>query len=828
MILDTIAIGIDLGTTNSSVAVSRNGKAEIVKKPGGLEYTPSVFGFDKSKNKIVGQKAYDALFDATADGEPLNYKPEVKRIIGTPEVFNFSRAGISMTAEEISAEILKSLKQDIVRKYPDLDTGAAVITIPAAFSILQCEATKRAGQLAGFDQVVLLQEPIAAAIAYGFSAEKNETWLIYDLGGGTFDVAIVLSKDGVLSVLGHGGDNFLGGKNIDFAIVDNLFVPSLQSAYTFDQLGRENASHTKKFSRLKFLAERAKIELSNYPHTTVEFTGLGLDDEGISIETTIEVSANEVETAMQPIVDRTIEICRETLATIGLTPGDLSRVILIGGPTQAPYIRDRLSAALGVPVDTTADPITAVARGACIYGLGQRRQKNEGGEAPIGPSLSLKYQSLTSELQQTVVGKLAGVQIDDPHFIQIQSEDGTFSTDRILLRNGKFAATVDVKPNQTNNFWIYLTNESQNTVPATPDFFSITHGISVAAAPLPHSVGVSVLEGRGSSQSAVFDRLIERGSILPASVTNQYKTARALSVHSSDNPLLIRVGEGESLIPDRNAFVCSLGIKGSDLPHDLPAGTVVDLTVAINVFRELSVTAYIPSIDLRLNARATVQEEIVLTAQLEADLDVELARICRLEGDGTPADQIKIESAANNAQSSVRGANLDEDEKRKATKQLRDLRSILDDAEKAASLPQLKAKFDRTAIEADEAIISLRDADEIARLSGRVADLRLDAEKAFKAEDKVILGALIDRASDIGTHALRQDPSTWVYYFQSIDSGALKVRDQMAAQKLFEEGRAAISSNNLEALKQVCFKLNGLLDEGPKAESNKLMPGIMK
>ena len=514
MISDTIAVGIDLGTTNSSVTVSRNGVVEVVKKPGGLEYTPSVFGFDKSKNRIVGQKAYEALFDATADGEPLNYKPEVKRIIGTPEVFHFSRAGISMSAEEISAEILKSLKQDVERKYPDIDTGAAVITIPAAFSILQCEATKRAGPIGKLrSSSSLAGANCGGNRHYGFSADKNETWLIYDLGGGTFDVAIVLSKDGVLSVLGHGGDNFLGGKNIDFAIVDSVLVPALERSNGFHQLSRDNRSHGKKFARLKLLAERAKIDLSSYPNTTVEFTGLGVDDDGASIDAAIEVSAQEVEAAMQPLVDRTIEICRETLAMVGLTPSDLSRVILIGGPTQSPYLRNRLSATLNIHVDTSADPVTAVARGACIYGLGQRRQKKVSGEAATGPTLSLVFQPLTSEPQQTVMGKLSGVSGGASYFVQIQSEDGTFSTDRIPVRNGKFVSSVDLKPNQTNRFWIYLSDEKESPVPANPDSFSITHGISVSAAPLPHSVGVSVLEGRGPNQSAVFDRLIEKGAI---------------------------------------------------------------------------------------------------------------------------------------------------------------------------------------------------------------------------------------------------------------------------------------------------------------------------
>ena len=165
MTTQTIPIGIDLGTTNSSVAINNHNVIEIVKKPGGLEYTPSVFGFDKAGNKVVGQKAYDLLSTDTSGANVKNFKSEIKRIIGTPEKVIFERAGIEMTAEEISAEILKSLVQNILLKYPKFSTTAAVITIPAAFSVLQCEATKRAGNMAGFKHVVLLQEPIAADVS---------------------------------------------------------------------------------------------------------------------------------------------------------------------------------------------------------------------------------------------------------------------------------------------------------------------------------------------------------------------------------------------------------------------------------------------------------------------------------------------------------------------------------------------------------------------------------------------------------------------------------------------------------------------------------------
>jgi len=189
---NTITIGIDLGTTNSAIAISRNGNIELVKRgPGEPEYTPSVFGINSSKNKEVGQKAYQRLFRDASDEAFVNYKAEVKRLMGTADTIYFERIDKSMTPEEISAEILISLKEAVKRKYPDFSTMAAVITIPAFFSALQSEATKRAGELAGFKHVVLLQEPIAAAMAYGLNNSEDQNWLVYDLGGGTFDVAIM-------------------------------------------------------------------------------------------------------------------------------------------------------------------------------------------------------------------------------------------------------------------------------------------------------------------------------------------------------------------------------------------------------------------------------------------------------------------------------------------------------------------------------------------------------------------------------------------------------------------------------------------------------------
>ncbi|PAF49320.1 hypothetical protein BKH43_06985 [Helicobacter sp. 13S00401-1] len=209
-----IEIGIDLGTTNSEIAIFNQNKIDIVKNTYGDEFTPSVFGVNKSKVEEVGKRPSERYFKDASIEELANNKPEIKRLMGTSELVYFPRIDKSYNAEMISSKILSALRLEALRKNPNINATSAVITIPVHFSTLQAEATKRAGNLAGFDYVVTLQEPLAAAISYGFSLDSNanETWLVYDLGGGTFDVALIASSGGTLRVLGHGGDNFLGAK----------------------------------------------------------------------------------------------------------------------------------------------------------------------------------------------------------------------------------------------------------------------------------------------------------------------------------------------------------------------------------------------------------------------------------------------------------------------------------------------------------------------------------------------------------------------------------------------------------------------------------------
>lgn len=829
----TILIGIDLGTTNSAVAVNNNGTVEIVKKPGGVEYTPSVFGFDKAKNKVVGQKAYDSLYSDSTDAGVKNFKPEVKRIIGTPEKFYFERAGVEMSAEEISAEILKSLTQDVVRKYPKMDTTAAVITIPAAFSVLQCEATKRAGNLAGFRHVVLLQEPIAAGISYGFGAGLNENWLVYDLGGGTFDVALISSKDGVLSVLGHNGDNFLGGKNLDWEIVDHVLAPRIASSATLAKFRRDNKAHQSKFSRLKSLAEQAKIELSQYETTIVEADGLGEDDAGNPISASIEISRQEAEDLMAPLITRTIDLCRQTLKESGIPASAVSKIILVGGPTQIPYIARRLEADLGIAPDASVDPLTAVARGACIYAMGQRVPEDQDTKERVLPAgthaLTLNYEAMTSDDEQTITGIVKGLGAGD-HHIKVQSDSGAYAGPAVPLRNGKFFTSVPLESNTSNLFWIYLFDAKGNPAAVDTDSFTITHGLSIAGAPLPHSIGVVVSKkgfDKGAATIEVFERLIQKGAILPAKKTEKFKTVRTLKKAENDNPLWIRVGEGESDMPDRNAYVCELGIKGKDLPRDLPEGTELELTVEINAIRELTVTAYIPSIDLRINARSTFIDELVKVDEVEQELDAQIGRAQAVSGNATDTQKEQIVAALTTAAMSLQNARLDEDEKRKAVKQVRELKQILDDTQQATALPQLVKDFNEGIVGTGDIIAEVPDNDERTKQAALLAEIKSEGEKAIQEKDRVLLTGINERLRELGGRALFSLPSTWVHHFRILvnEGNFTSVKE---SKYFIDQGQQAIEKNDIEALKRSCRGLSALRPTGKAQPIETNISGITR
>ncbi|HEY2512097.1 MAG TPA: Hsp70 family protein, partial [Polyangiaceae bacterium] len=260
-------LGIDLGTTNSTSAVFDGTQVTSVRTSQGGTLTPSVVRIDARGNVTVGARARRFL-----ETDPKNTRAEFKRLMGTEHQLEFAAAKVAKRPEELAAEVLKSIRAD-VREQLGFEPDCAVVSVPALFEVAQTAATSEAARLAGFARVEMIQEPVASAIAAGWSSDQgDESWLVYDLGGGTFDVTLLSTKEGLLRVVGHDGDNFLGGRDFDAKVVDWVLAEIERSRGV--KIDRADPAHAVALRKLRHAAEEAKIELARAPEAVLSLPEL--------------------------------------------------------------------------------------------------------------------------------------------------------------------------------------------------------------------------------------------------------------------------------------------------------------------------------------------------------------------------------------------------------------------------------------------------------------------------------------------------------------------------------------------------------------------------
>lgn len=377
----TIDFGIHLGNSHSSIAVFNGGKPQVVKNNLDGDITPSAVFIGRQGNIIVGAKAKSKLEDERSAEDAYI---EFKRRMGGDSVFTFKSSGLRKTPEELSAEVLKSLKGNVLQRMNE-DIKAAVITIPAAYAQRQCAATKHAAELAGFTQCPLLQEPVAASLAYGYQleSEKSSSWLVFDFGGCSFDAAIMKAKDGDILVINHGGDNFLGGTDIDWGVIEKIIIPEITAYYNLPNFKRGNDHWRSAFAKIKRAVEFAKIDLSRSSETYLDGCVFE-DDDGNEVELDgFKLTQNQLANIAEPLIVRAANKCKAVLSEKNLSPSAIEKAILVGGPTLAPYFRHILADKLGIPLDHSVDPLTTYAQGAAIFA----------GTQPLGGVKSRKIHS---------------------------------------------------------------------------------------------------------------------------------------------------------------------------------------------------------------------------------------------------------------------------------------------------------------------------------------------------------------------------------------------------------------------------------------------------
>ena len=346
-------IGIDLGTTNSCVSVFEGGEAKVIANPEGERTTPSVVAF-KGEEELVGEVA-----KRQAVTNVKNTISSIKRKMGTSE--KVEAGGKMWTPEEISAKILGKLKKD-AESYLGEKVTKAVITVPAYFNDAERQATKNAGKIAGLEVERIINEPTAAALAYGLDKQdKLQTILVYDLGGGTFDVSILELGDGVFEVKSTSGNNRLGGDDFDARVTDYL-VSEFKKEHGIDL-----SKDTMAMQRIKDAAEKAKKDLSSMTTTQISLPFIAQNDEG-PVHMDMTLTKAKFEDLCRDLFDSTLEPVRKALKDAGMTAKDINKVILVGGSSRIPYIQELVKKELGQEPNKSVNPDEVVAMGAAIQG----------------------------------------------------------------------------------------------------------------------------------------------------------------------------------------------------------------------------------------------------------------------------------------------------------------------------------------------------------------------------------------------------------------------------------------------------------------------------
>ena len=450
--MKNINFGIDLGTTNSAIAKYDNGKVTLFKNPVGFKDTiPSVVSFRKGRIQI-GDKAREHMLTNSE-----NVFASFKRKMGSDETYFVKDTDQAITPIELSSMVLKELINFTQNENPI----AAVITIPASFDTIQTNATKKAGYLAGFEEDVLLQEPIAACLAYSnaqnLEIQSEKKWLVYDFGGGTFDVALVKIDERELKVIDHKGNNFLGGVDLDTLFVEKIICPKIESQTNETKLWEKmvtgnDSTYKKLYFELLFKAEEAKKELSLKDRTNIE---IDFDDLDISMD--IDISKSEFETIVKPKFEESFQLTSKLIAENGLHFSDIERIILVGGTTYIPYIRQELFNKTSVLVDTTIDPTTAVVLGATYY-AGSKPSEIEEKEVQIIDSkevnidIDVIFEPHSKDTEELIAG-IFKTPFDG--FYRITRSDGGFDTGLIRV-NQKIAEFVPLLEKATNVFSLFL------------------------------------------------------------------------------------------------------------------------------------------------------------------------------------------------------------------------------------------------------------------------------------------------------------------------------------------------------------------------------------
>jgi molecular chaperone DnaK len=832
-----IDYGIDLGTTNSAIVRMENGIPVVKKTDKQADTLPSCVYINKKKELQVGEIPYHNM-KADAIRALRNFRKsdsntfiEFKRTMGTTHQYESRNLEKTISPIELSAEVLRTLKSFI----PDENVNSIVITVPAKFLNPQNEATMQAAKLAGFKHIELLQEPVAAATAYGLgSKSKDGFWLVFDFGGGTFDAALVKAEEGILAVKDTDGDNWLGGKNLDEAIVDQIIIPNLQQKYAIDSVLENTDKKEILRNAVKFFAEEAKIQLSFKDSHNI-LSNLGdlpfEDDNGDEPEIDVLVTQKDIENVVAPIFQKAIDITKELLRRNHLKGSDLGALILVGGPTYSPILRRMLKEQITDKVDTSVDPMTVVAKGAALFAstISVSDEVKETTRDKTKLQLDVKYEATTVELDEMVNIKVLKEKtvgnFPDKIYTDVVRFDGAWSSGKKLI--GEKSTIVDVLliEGRSNSFEIFIYDEAGNKLECQPNQFTILQGIGVGnMSTLNYNIGIG--KWFQTEQKDLFQPVkgLEKNKNIPVTgVINGLKTRSTIRPGMIKDIIRIPIYQGdynaEMTNPALNNWITDVIITGENLPALLPETSDVDITIKVDRSQLMKFSAYFPllnhteELEIEIKQTEPPTEEFLIKEISKAKLSAQM-----INANNVSEKLDALEEQLENEKGSADG-------KMKILDGLRKELLNLDSAEKVAEWPTVEQELKDVFYELEDLIRKIKhnndDGDlNMEKVEAHIQEYKKTIEQVIKDKNTKEAKNLI---SEIGTldfnvrNAVSGNAMD-VQFLRHIDSefNTYDWKDRNKARQLCNQGLQLATAGNTNAIRPILIQIIALMPDDEK------------
>lgn len=612
-------IGIDLGTSNSSIAGVHEGALRVFRPADGGEVLPSVIYIDKRGHRLYGRRAYDQSLVS-----PENVATAFKRLMGTATPIEIRGAEVSLSPEECSAEIIAQLLGQAATEVGSDVFEGAVVAIPAAFNQMQAEATLRAAKIAGLEHVELIQEPIAAALAAMADAKRSGKFLVYDLGGGTFDVALLESTDGEVRIIAQQGINMLGGRDFDRIVVHEIVRPWLLANFDLPENFLRDPSYRRLARIAQLAAEKAKIELSSKEETSIFSSDdeIRLTDQSeTDIFLDAPITRSQFEELIRQPVQHTVDLIRSLLDETSVASAEIDRIVFIGGPTRIPLVRKMLTESLDIVADLKTDPMTAVAEGAAIFcesrqwkdaprettaaeepaatGESESKPMKAHAEMTNAPSLSFDYPARTAAETAPVTIRVSG-QTENR---QVQISGNGWRSESLPLADG-ISVSVPLFSAGEKRFDIRLLDENGEAVEGQTQTIAITRVVAAPQSlPAAQTIAVKVRKSIEAEENS-FVPLVNKGDPLPASGQVKLKSGTTLKAGS---PGFIGFELFQVEYPERvelNLCVGLFKVEGSDLPpgHVIRVGEPMVFNWTMSQGGILQASVHLPASKIELKA----------------------------------------------------------------------------------------------------------------------------------------------------------------------------------------------------------------------------------